>query len=50
MSVEAPLNNEEEADLVVIDDIDHENVDDFSDSEIDEDTSEYNEVEDDDWF
>ena len=49
-SVDAPLNNEEEADLVVIDDIDHENVDDFSDSEIDEDTSEYNEVEDDDWF
>ena len=50
VSVEAPLNNEEDADLVVIDDIDHENVDDFSDSEIDEDTSEYNEVEDDDWF
>uniref|UniRef100_A0A3Q7IG61 DUF4216 domain-containing protein n=2 Tax=Solanum lycopersicum TaxID=4081 RepID=A0A3Q7IG61_SOLLC len=50
VSVEAPLNNEEEADLVVIDDIDHENVDEFSDSEIDEDTSEYDEVEDDDWF
>uniref|UniRef100_M0ZJ14 Uncharacterized protein n=1 Tax=Solanum tuberosum TaxID=4113 RepID=M0ZJ14_SOLTU len=51
VSVEAPsLNNEEEADLVVVDEPDHENVDDFSDSAIDEDTSEYDEVEDDDWF
>ncbi|XP_015170830.1 uncharacterized protein [Solanum tuberosum] len=49
VSVEAPsLNNEEEADLVVIDEPDHENVDNFSDSAIDEDTSEYDEVEDDD--
>ena len=51
VSVEAPsLNNEEEADLVVIEEPDHENVDNFSDSAIDEDTSEYDEVEDDDWF
>ncbi|WMV58931.1 hypothetical protein MTR67_052316 [Solanum verrucosum] len=44
------LNNEEEVDLVVVDEPDHENVDDFSDSATDEDTSEYDEVEDDDWF
>ena len=50
MSVEAPLNNEEEAALVVVDDLDHENVDDFSDSTIDQDTSEYDEIVDDDWF
>jgi len=51
VSVEAPsLNNEEEVDLVVVDEPDHENVDDSSDSATDEDTSEYDEVEDDDWF
>ncbi|KAH0712266.1 hypothetical protein KY289_008225 [Solanum tuberosum] len=44
VSVEAPsLNNEEEVDLVVVDEPDHENVDDFSDSATDEDTSEYDE-------
>ncbi|KAG5576632.1 hypothetical protein H5410_056766 [Solanum commersonii] len=44
VSVEAPsLNNEEEVDLVVVDEPDHENVDDFSDSSTDEDTSEYDE-------
>ncbi|KAH0746379.1 hypothetical protein KY285_008036 [Solanum tuberosum] len=48
VSVEAPsLNNEEEVDLVVVDEPDYENVDDFSDSTPDEDTSEYDEVEDD---
>ncbi|KAH0712302.1 hypothetical protein KY289_008261 [Solanum tuberosum] len=51
VSVEATsFNNEEEVDLVVADEPDHENVDDFNDFAIDEDTSEYDEVEDDDWF
>ncbi|KAH0746208.1 hypothetical protein KY285_007865 [Solanum tuberosum] len=50
VSVEATsFNNEEEVDLVVADEPDHENVDDFNDFAIDEDTSEYDEVEDDDW-
>ncbi|WMV59447.1 hypothetical protein MTR67_052832 [Solanum verrucosum] len=49
VSVEAPShNNEEEEELVVVDESDHENVDDFSDSATDEATSEYDGVEDDD--
>lgn len=51
VSVEAPtLNNEEEEELVIVDESDHENIDDFSDSATHEDTSEYDEVEDDDWL
>ncbi|WMV29628.1 hypothetical protein MTR67_023013 [Solanum verrucosum] len=50
VSVEAPSHNsEEEEELVVVDESDHENVVDFNDSATDEDTSEYDDVEDDDW-
>ncbi|PHT34843.1 hypothetical protein CQW23_26643 [Capsicum baccatum] len=51
VSVEAPsLNSKEEVDLVGVDESDHEDLDDFSDSAADEETTEHDEVEDDDWM
>ncbi|KAM3248163.1 hypothetical protein P3L10_009931 [Capsicum annuum] len=51
VGVEAPfLNSEEEIDLVGVDDSDHEDLDDYSDSATDEETTKHDEVEDDDWM
>ncbi|KAM3340549.1 hypothetical protein P3S68_028183 [Capsicum galapagoense] len=51
VGVEAPsLNSEEEIDLVGVDDSDHEDLDDYSDSATDEETTKHDEVKDDDWM